>query len=64
VIEHVAARAGDQRRTAGNSERAREVLGWAPATGIDEALRRQARHALAARSGVPLAAASASSVAV
>ena len=49
VVEHVVARAGDQRRTAGRSARAREVLGWAPVTGIDEALRSQARHALLAR---------------
>ena len=45
VVEHVAARAGDQRRTRGSSQRARELLGWMPATAVRDGLRRQARHA-------------------
>jgi len=46
VIEGLPARAGDQLRTRGDSDRAHALLGWSPRVALEDGLRGQARAAL------------------
>ena len=47
LLKHVAARKGDQRTTAGVTEKARDAFGFAPATSFNEGIRKQIEWQLA-----------------